>query len=556
LIAPKLPPTLVIIGTVLLLACIAAELLAPGKYQRIKRTIPAPGFTHVEHVIAQGETIPQALAAKQREQMILLTKGDDRSTTESFAQMQADAVEKLGVVDAATEQPITTAAAGTKVLLPLPKTREREVVVRGTYEAGERPEAGNLVEMVMVTVGRFFTAPMKGFEAKVDIIAFILLIGGAFGIILATGAIDAGLHHAVHRLEKWNVDWLTIPLLMTLFSLAGATFGMSEEVIPFVLITIPLALRLGYDTLTGLCISFVAAGIGFAAALTNPFTIGIAQGIAGIAPFSGMGFRFVIWILATLIGIIWTMRWASRVKANPAISPTHQMDEQRRAEESTRTTELPRFGLAEATVLLITAAMIFFGAYGVTVWDWWLGEMTACFIAGAVAVAIVGRISVHKAANAFSEGASQLTGAVLVIAVSAAILEVLKGAEVLDTILYGIDSALGGISGTVGACVMFGFHTALNFFIPSGSGQAAVTMPLMAPLADLMGISRQTAVLAFQFGDGFCNMIIPTSAVTMSVLGLAKVPWEVWAKWILPLQIVFAVFGCIMLAIAVAIGWQ
>lgn len=552
----KLPPTLLIIAGVLLLATIASELLPSGKYERVELLIPANGVQWVEHKMEAGETLEATVDRLRREQADKLAANSSRKPEqylELIESMTGDAEPRLAESGGSiTGEP----APGTVIEVPLIKTGSRKVVRPGTYVEEPRPEAGDPLKIVGTIAGRFFMAPLEGFVKKAEIIGFVLLIGGAFGIILGTGAIDAGLRATVGFMEARRAGWLLIPVVMTMFSIAGATFGMSEEVIPFVMITIPLALRLGYDSLTGLCLSFVAAGIGFAAALTNPFTIGIAQGIAGIAPFSGFQYRLVIWFLATGIGIVFTMRWAAKVKRKPQSSPVFESDKDLAKVFDTSVEHQQGFGVRDGLVLLVLTAAVVAGGLGSTLYEWWLGEITAVFLVAAVASWLLSGMTMEKAAAAFNKGAGELTGASIIIALSSGILVVLEQGQTLDTILHYIDESLGDMPGVMGANVMYIFHMILNFFIPSGSGQASVTMPLMSPLADLMGISRQTAVLAFQFGDGFNNMIIPTSAVTMSVLGIARLPWEKWARWILPLQLIFIGFSFIMLTIAVLIGFE
>jgi uncharacterized ion transporter superfamily protein YfcC len=540
----SLPPTLVILGIILFIACLAAEMIPPGEYARTRQMIVVDGVQW-QDIEATDPTVAQVAAREALSTQLAELAEKGRRPPEVYAAMQA----RL------SESHVPRQLNG-QWQVPILKTANRTVVERGTYQQLERPEAGNAVAMIQTIVGRFLQGPMAGFKDKAEVIAFVLIIGGAFGIILATGAIDAGLRVAVASLEQRNIGWAIIPVVMIIFSLGGATFGLSEEVIPFVMITIPLAIRLGYDSITGLCLSWMAAGIGFATALTNPFTVGVAQGIAGVQPFSGMGFRLLCWVLATGIGIAYVMRWAMKVKRNPELSPVRAVDRELiHAFEAPDRHDQP-FGWREGVVLIIVTLMVLMVGYGAVKFDWYLSEMTALFIGAAILCGIVGRVDLEGAAKAFAKGASELTPAALIIAFSAGILQVLQAGKVLDTILFWIDSALGDLPGAVGASLMFVFHTILNFFMPSGSGQAAVTMPLMAPLADIMGISRQTAVLAFQFGDGFGNMIIPTSAVTMTVLGIARLPWEKWVRWVLPLQLLYMAFGVIMLLIATLIGYE
>lgn len=414
----------------------------------------------------------------------------------------------------------------------------REVIVPGSYERVEAAPQG---------VGAFFQAPIRGFVSAGQIIAFVFLVGGAFAIVNRTGAIDAGLQNIIafsKRKPKYK-RWI-IPLVIVLFSLAGATFGMSEEVLVFVLITIPLALALGYDSITGVAISFVGAGLGFAGAFINPFTIGIAQGIAELPPASGMGFRLIAWCVTTLIGILFIMRYTARIEKDPTASPVYELDQQREQERAA-STEPPEFTISRKLVLVALAAALILLVVGVSSWGWYINEIAGLFIALGFVAALLGRLGMDASIEAFKSGAHDMLTAALVIALAKGLIVIAEDGRIIDTILNGIASASEGLPKGATVEIMFLLQTALNFFVPSGSGQAALTMPIMAPLSDLLGISRQTAVLAYQFGDGLSNLIIPTSGVTMGVLAIAKIPYNVWFKWCFPLFLILSLAAMLML---------
>lgn len=401
-------------------------------------------------------------------------------------------------------------------------------------------------------------APIRGFVNAAVIIGFVLIVGGAFAIFQRTEAVDAGIMAIVkaHRTSRL-LRALLIPLIMVLFSLAGATFGMSEQVIPFVLIFIPLALALGYDTITGLGMSYLAAHAGFAAALLNPFTIGVAQGIAGIPLFSGLEYRLVTWVIITAVTIGFVLLHVARIRHAPEKSPTYAKDRARR--EHLHLQDVETFqGLKgrQKLVLLVFAAGLLLLVYGVLRHRWYIEEITAVFLLTGIAVGIVGRLSVNEITDAFIGGAKELVGTALIIAFARGILIVARDGQIIDTILHAAAGSIRDFGPVISGQAMFIIQTFINFFVPSGSGQAALTMPVMAPLADLVGVSRQTAVLAFQFGDGFSNMIIPTSAVLMGVLSLADLPWEKWARWVLPLQLVLFVIGLLLLVPPHWMNWQ
>jgi uncharacterized ion transporter superfamily protein YfcC len=446
--------------------------------------------------------------------------------------------------------------------MPVEGVGTREVVVPGTFRYVERDDR-SAVGTLTHSAGMVFKAPILGFTDPdaAPIIAFVLLIGGAFAVMQKTRAVDAALVRLVHASRRSRaLELFLLPFFMTLFSLGGATFGMAEETVPFVLIFVPLALALGYDSITGAAIPFVGSAAGFAAAFFNPFTVGVAQGIAGLPPFSGAAFRVGLWAATTTVTIAFVMWHARRVRRHPATSPTFELDEVTRR-DGLHLAEVDVPFTARHTAVLA----IFFIGIAVLVWGvlptargglgWYIVEIAALFVALGVLMGAVGGLGASGTSTAFMDGIRQLATTAVVIGVARGILIVLQDGQVIDTVLHAMASALEGTSAAGAAMLMFAGQTAINFFVPSGSGQAALTMPLMAPLADLIGVTRQTAVLAFQMGDGFTNMIIPTSAVLMGLLTLAGIPWTKWARWILPLQIVLFVMGMIALSVAVAVGY-
>ena len=433
----------------------------------------------------------------------------------------------------------------------------REVVIPGSYARVVRPEA-EIGPRVLHSVAMLFQAPILGFvdEDAAPIIAFVLFVGGAFAVLTATGAVDAGLKRIVRAAEgSPALDRVLVPLFMALFSLGGAVFGMAEETVPFVLIFVPLALALGYDSLTGAAIPFLGSAAGFAAAFLNPFTVGVAQGIAGVPLFSGADFRVVLWLFTTGITVAFVSWHAARVRRDPEKSPTHALDATiREATLHPSEAEGPFTG-RQKTVLVVFALGLVALVWGVLSAGWYIVEIAALFIALGAAMGVVGGLGGNGTAKAFMEGVRDLAPTAAIIGLARGILIVLQDGQTVDTILNALATSLEGTTASVAAMAMFAVQTAINFFVPSGSGQAALTMPLMAPLADLVGVSRQTAVLAFQMGDGFTNMIIPTSAVLMGVLSLARVPWTTWARWVLPLQVVLFALGLAALGVAAAVGY-
>ncbi|MCK4577928.1 MAG: YfcC family protein [Candidatus Marinimicrobia bacterium] len=420
------------------------------------------------------------------------------------------------------------------------------------------PDTFTYVEAARQGIPELLMAPIRGFVNAAEIIGFVLLIGGVFGILQRTQAIETGVRSLAraHQTSKL-VRTITIPLFMVLFSLGGAIFGMAEETIPFILIFVPMAYALGYDTVTGIAIPFIGAGAGFAGAFLNPFTVGVAQGIAQLPLFSGLAYRVLCWTIVTAIAIIFVMRHAARVKANPQASPTYEHDEEGRRKLHLRENDgLDSMSKSHKLVLYVFVLGILALVYGVLKLDWYIEEIMGLFLLIGLLAAIIGRLSVDSTTEAFLSGAKDLMGTALVIGLARAILILAENGHIIATILHSLAGLVGGLHPVVSAQAMFVIQTFLNFFVPSGSGQAALTMPIMAPLADLIGVTRQTAVLAFQFGDGFSNLIIPTSGVAMGVLSLAGVPWEKWARWIIPLELIFLLIGFLLLIPPVLMGWQ
>ncbi len=420
----------------------------------------------------------------------------------------------------------------------------REVVDRDTFRYADSNPQGLFAVL---------QSPVKGIMETANIIGFILIVGGVFSIIQKTGAINASIRWVGKLLT--GKEKIVIPVGMTLFSIFGAVFGMSEEVIPFVLIFIPLAMTLGYDSIIGVAIPFLGAGVGFAGAMLNPFTIGIAQGIAELPLFSGLMYRLIVWFVVTLIGILAVMRYAKKVKQAPEMSPVYELDKNRRLTYEKEAEGLGSFSRKHKIIMMIFLVGIGVMVFGVMRFQWFIKEIAALFLGMGIAVAIVSRLSVNTTADSFVDGARDLIGAALVVGFARAILVIASDGMIIDTIMYYLSGLISKFHPVFAAQMMFVMQTFINFFVPSGSGQAALTIPIMSPMADLVGVTRQTAVLAFQMGDGFTNMIIPTSGVTMGVLGMAKIPWQTWAKWLLPVEIIFFIIGLILLVPAVMIQW-
>jgi uncharacterized ion transporter superfamily protein YfcC len=320
---------------------------------------------------------------------------------------------------------------------------------------------------------------------------------------------------------------------------------MSEEVIPFVMIFIPLARRLGYDSIVGVSIPFLGAAAGFAAAFFNPFTVGISQSIAGIPLYSGVGYRLVSWVIGTAVTIAYVMWYARRVKQNPELSPVRDIDLERGAVARDDVADAGWHARHVATLALFIASMVLL-VVGVLEWKWYIDQIAMLFLGMGILLGLAGGLGPSRIARTFVTGDKDMVGVVFIVACARALLVIAQEAKILDTMLHGASGTLSLLPVAVIAQVMFLIQCVINFFIHSGTAQAALTMPIMAPLADLVGITRQTAVYAYQLCE-FINPILPTSAVTMGVLGAGKIPWERWARWFFPLMLILTVLSFLLL---------
>lgn len=497
-------------------------------------------------------------------------------------------------------------------LIPAGEYDYETVVVNGVSRSVVIDNSFHSVEKSPQT-WQVFSAFLRGFERQAGIIAFVLIIGGAFQILNSSRAVDAGIYSFLgftSRFEKnklmrrIGVNNLIIVLIIILFSLFGSIFGMSEETLAFVIIIIPLAISMGYDSLTGLMMVYVAAHVGFTGATLNPFTIGIAQGLSGLPLFSGIGYRIFCWIVFTAVLIVITLIYAKRVKKNPKISPMYRADSYWRkleasiepellAEKATRNTwiayfvtslllivasvlypttsfligvhaynfvcipivaslfiVLSYFGIrksAQMFILNLLGFTIVFLVIGVMGYQWYLSEISALFLFMGVFAGISNSTTPNKITSEFIIGVKDMLTAALVIALAGGIIQILSDGKIMDPILHSLAQVMesAGKTTTVGA--MFVMQSIINIFIPSGSAKAALTMPIMAPFSDVIGLSRQATVMAYQFGDGVTNMITPTSAVLIGALGIARVPYEVWFKWFWKTLVVLFVLAFILL---------
>ncbi len=416
-------------------------------------------------------------------------------------------------------------------------TIERNVIVPDSYSETAKHYSWNgvlLSESVEgaaspVSAQGFLSAIPRGMEAAADIIFFIFVVGGVFGILQRTGAIVSGVHSLLTRFRHSGT--LLIILLMSAIAIGGSTLGMGEEFIPLVPLFLIVSKELGYDRAFGLALVFVAAETGFAASTTNPFTVNIAQGIAELPLNSLLGFRAVFLVCALAVVLTYVLRYGARVKADrkASVMPDDPFD------LGDVDIQIDSFTSKHRWILLSCVGIFGFILFAVQTYGWWMAEMGGGFLLmGLVAIAI-SRMKLTDAASAMAKGMEEMVVAALVVGFARGVQVVLDDAQVLDTIVFYAANLLQNFSTYAAAAGMFFFQSFLNFFIPSGSGQAAVTMPIMAPLADVLGLSRQVAVFAFTCGDGLSNTVIPTSGILMAMLGLSGIPYDKWLKFMVPL---------------------
>ncbi|HKF00456.1 MAG TPA: YfcC family protein [Actinomycetes bacterium] len=392
----------------------------------------------------------------------------------------------------------------------------------------------------------------------IDVALFIIVIGGFLGVTMQTGAIQAGISRLVRRLrgrERWM-----IPILMGVFALGGTTYGMAEESLAFYALVITVMIAAGYDALVGAAVLLLGCGIGTLGSTLNPFATGIASGFAGVSISEGIVGRLVILLVGLAIGIWFVLRYADRVKRDPAASVVHDLKEENEARF--RATEgegdvqvltgkhkviLAVFGLAFVVMMYGVIPWEDLGVGLPTLW-WWFPEMTASFLLFAVVIGLIGRMSEGRLTGSFIDGARDLLGVALIIGIARGITVVMNNGQITDTVLHWAELALGDVGKAAFSIVMYGLFLPLSFLIPSSSGLATVSMPIMAPLAGFVGVPKDLVVTAYQSASGLMNLFIPTSAVVMGGLAIARVPYGRYLRWVWPLLALLAALTVLVLA--------
>ncbi|PTI48038.1 YfcC family protein [Staphylococcus succinus] len=416
------------------------------------------------------------------------------------------------------------------------------LVVSGSYQE---------VQQQGVSFFDIFRAIPEGLISGGEIVFYIFLVGGAFGIVHKTGAFENGVNKAMQVLGSFK--FLMIPLTMVIFSILGFSIGLAEETIIFVPIGIIIARTLGYDALTGAAMIILGAASGFIGGMLNPFTVGVAQSVAELPMFSGWGLRTIIYLFILTAAIITVMIYAHKVKGDKTKSLVYELEQVEEKKETKM--DMPRFTKSQATGLALIIAAIILNVFGIFRYGWSFNEMSANFLLAGLLAGLIGGLGLNGTFDAMIEGMKDILFGAMIVGFAKGIIVILENGKVIDTIVHGMSALLGDVPSSIVILSMFVLQFLLNFFIPSGSGQALTTMPLMVPISDLLNINRQLTVLAFQYGDAISNILFPTSAILMGALAVGKITYTQWLKFAWKLIIVWVLICSIAMTIALVVGY-
>ena len=421
----------------------------------------------------------------------------------------------------------------------------RSVAVAGTWHEVDPTPVGPL---------RMFELIYEGMVNAADIAFLVFITFASVTFVIKSGAFD-GAVAVLLKIFKGKTSLITIPIFMALIGLGSSTIGMFEEWLPFIPVFAAVYTGMGYDALVGLAVVAFGAGIGYSGAMMNPFTVGVAQGIAEVTYMSGSGFRIMCHAVMLVVGAAFIMRYASKVKDDAKNSYLYgTVVQDLTTSENAADVENLKFGIQQKLVLLDLVAAIAVVVTGVIKAGWYFSQICAVFIIMAIIAAIIMRWNLNKIGEMFAAGFTEATTAAMMVGIARGVKMVLTEGGIIDTVVNALTVPLSHLPAALSGVAMLIMQTILNFFIPSGSGQAAVSMPIMAPMADLLGLSRDVAVLAYQFGDGLSNIIWPTAFAAV-VAGLAGVPLDKWWKLSFKLFGILIVVQAILMVVAVATGF-
>lgn len=411
----------------------------------------------------------------------------------------------------------------------------KAVPVAGTYaHVAAHPQG--IIAVVMAPISGLYD-PETGQAGAIDVALFILIIGGFLGIVTKTGAIDAGIERVTLRL-RGREEWM-IPILMALFAAGGTIYGMAEESLPFYTLLVPVMLAARFDPVVAASTILLGAGIGTLGSTINPFATVIAANAAGIPFTDGIGIRAMLLVAGWIICVVWVMRYARQVRLDPSRSIVADKQEENRAHFlGEKTQESLAFTPVRKLILVIFALAFAVMIYGVAVQGWWMAEISAVFLVAAITVGIIARMSEEELTSTFINGARELLGVALIIGIARGIVVIMDKGMITHTILHSAEETVSGLSSMAFINVMYWLEVVLSFLVPSSSGLAVLTMPIMAPLADFAGVPRDLVVTAYQSASGIVNLVTPTSAVVMGGLAIARVPYVRYLKWVAPLLVI------------------
>ncbi|WP_458790944.1 YfcC family protein [Yoonia sp. MH D7] len=429
------------------------------------------------------------------------------------------------------------------------ETVGRSIAVAGTYaEVPSNPQG--LFDVLLAPIAGFYDPDSYAANA-IDVALFVLFLGGFLGVVNATGAIDTGIRAAMTHMKGREI-WM-IPILMALFAAGGTTYGMAEETLAFYAILIPVMIAAGYDAVTGVAVILIGAGIGVLGSTINPFATVIASDAAGIPFTDGIVLRLVLLIGGLVICAAYVMRYAKRVKADPAHSVVaHQMGAHRRLFLSDETADNAddTLSMTQKIVLVLFGLTFAVMIWGVSSQEWWMAQMGGLFLGAAIVIGIIGRLGEKRLTGSFVDGARDLLGVAFVIGLARGIVVIMENGLIADTIQHSAESSLGGLGTLAFINVMFWIEVGMSFFVPSSSGLAVLSMPILAPLADFAGVGRDLVVTAFQSANGLVNLINPTFAVVIGGLAIGRVSYDRWLVFIWPLMLILIVFTSVAISIA------
>lgn len=437
------------------------------------------------------------------------------------------------------------------------------IVPSGEFKRIKGPEGREMVDAdsfhyitsAPVGIVDFISIIPRGLIEAGEIVFFTLIIGGMFMVLRRTGIIEIAVDNLARRFIYKSI--FIIPVLTTVFAIVATLIGTAELSLVYIPVIIPLIIALGYDSITATAIALCGTVVGFTVGVLNPINTGLAQKLSGIPVFSGISLRIILFIVVLAVTIIFIMRYAKKVQKQPTLSSVYEDDSEKRElyqhiteHAPTTATTRQKWGIA------VIFAFFIILVYGVTTQGWFMVEMAGLFIFMGVIVGIVSGLSMQTICEAFNDGFKDVLMGAIIVGLARSIAVVLEDGKIMDTIVHGLGSVIDGTTPTIAVIGMYAVQMLINFIISSGSGQALVTMPIMAPLADMLGITRQTAVLAFQLGDGFTHIFYPTSGYFMAALAIGGVSYTKWIRFFFPLFIIWVVISIITLIIAQLSGWS